>query len=151
MMAARQDPIALGQKVALMPLVTYCAVLPFSQARRWNYKRLSCACLTESAIEKSGGGGSGQTITSRYMAGIDCRSAGRQIDRRSGQWLGGPAARRTAHRAAKRGGVNPLVIDRVGELRPQLVTFNGHSFELPVLRYRAVVNLVSGAGLIVRP
>jgi 3'-5' exonuclease len=42
-------------------------------------------------------------------------------------------------------------IDRIGQLRPQLVTFNGHSFDLPVLRYRAMVNRVSGAGLLVRP
>jgi predicted PolB exonuclease-like 3'-5' exonuclease len=42
-------------------------------------------------------------------------------------------------------------IDRVGELRPRLITFNGHSFDLPVLRYRAMVNRVSGAGLHVRP
>jgi predicted PolB exonuclease-like 3'-5' exonuclease len=32
-----------------------------------------------------------------------------------------------------------------------LITFNGHSFDLPVLRYRAMVNRVSGAGLHVRP
>jgi predicted PolB exonuclease-like 3'-5' exonuclease len=42
-------------------------------------------------------------------------------------------------------------IDRVGELRPRLITFNGHSFDLPVLRYRAMVNRASGAGLQVRP
>jgi 3'-5' exonuclease len=42
-------------------------------------------------------------------------------------------------------------IDRIGELRPQLITFNGHSFDLPVLRYRAMVNRVPGAGLQVRP
>jgi 3'-5' exonuclease len=42
-------------------------------------------------------------------------------------------------------------IDRIGELRPQLVTFNGHSFDLPVLRYRAMVNRVSAPGLQVRP
>ncbi len=42
-------------------------------------------------------------------------------------------------------------IDRIGELRPQLITFNGHSFDLPVLRYRAMVNRVSAVGLQVRP
>ena len=42
-------------------------------------------------------------------------------------------------------------IDRVGELRPQMITFNGHSFDLPVLRYRAMVNRVPAAGLQVRP
>jgi predicted PolB exonuclease-like 3'-5' exonuclease len=41
-------------------------------------------------------------------------------------------------------------IERVGELRPQLITFNGHSFDLPVLRYRAMVNRISAAGLQVR-
>jgi len=42
-------------------------------------------------------------------------------------------------------------IDKIGELRPQLITFNGHSFDLPVLRYRAMVNRISAAGLQVRP
>jgi predicted PolB exonuclease-like 3'-5' exonuclease len=40
--------------------------------------------------------------------------------------------------------------ERVGQLRPQLITFNGHSFDLPVLRYRAMVNRISAAGLQVR-
>jgi 3'-5' exonuclease len=30
--------------------------------------------------------------------------------------------------------------DKVAELKPQLVTFNGNSFDLPVLRYRAMVH-----------
>jgi predicted PolB exonuclease-like 3'-5' exonuclease len=38
-------------------------------------------------------------------------------------------------------------IERIGELNPLLVTFNGHSFDLPVLRYRAMVHRVSGEGL----
>ena len=38
-------------------------------------------------------------------------------------------------------------IEKIGELRPQLITFNGHSFDLPVLRYRAMVNRISAAGL----
>src|ERR1700719_2937260 len=40
--------------------------------------------------------------------------------------------------------------EKVGQLRPQLVTWNGHSFDLPVLRYRAMVNRISAAGLQVR-
>jgi 3'-5' exonuclease len=42
-------------------------------------------------------------------------------------------------------------IDKIGELRPQLITFNGHSFDLPVLRYRAMVNRISAAGCRPRP
>jgi 3'-5' exonuclease len=42
-------------------------------------------------------------------------------------------------------------VEKIGELRPQLVTFNGHSFDLPVLRYRAMVNRLSAVGLQVRP
>jgi 3'-5' exonuclease len=42
-------------------------------------------------------------------------------------------------------------IEKIGQLRPQLITFNGHSFDLPVLRYRAMVNRISAAGPQVRP
>src|SRR6516225_7274134 len=42
-------------------------------------------------------------------------------------------------------------VERVGQLRPQLITFNGHRFDLPVLRYRAMVNRISATGLQVRP
>ncbi len=40
--------------------------------------------------------------------------------------------------------------EKIGQLRPQLITFNGHSFDLPVLRYRAMVNRVAAVGLQVR-
>jgi 3'-5' exonuclease len=42
-------------------------------------------------------------------------------------------------------------VEKIGQLRPQLVTFNGHSFDLPVLRYRAMANRLSAVGLQVRP
>jgi 3'-5' exonuclease len=42
-------------------------------------------------------------------------------------------------------------VDRIGQLRPQLITFNGHIFDLPVLRYRAMVNKIEAGGLQVRP
>jgi predicted 3'-5' exonuclease similar to PolB exonuclease domain len=41
--------------------------------------------------------------------------------------------------------------DRIAELSPRLVTFNGHSFDLPVLRYRAMALGVSAPGLSARP
>jgi predicted PolB exonuclease-like 3'-5' exonuclease len=42
-------------------------------------------------------------------------------------------------------------VEKIGQLRPQLVTFNGYSFDLSVLRYRAMVNRLSAVGLQVRP
>jgi predicted PolB exonuclease-like 3'-5' exonuclease len=42
-------------------------------------------------------------------------------------------------------------VDKIAELNPQLVTFNGNSFDLPVLRYRAMINGISAPGLAARP
>lgn len=42
-------------------------------------------------------------------------------------------------------------VGRIAELTPQLVTFNGNSFDLPVLRYRALVNSAPAPGLSARP
>ena len=42
-------------------------------------------------------------------------------------------------------------VDKIEELSPQLVTFNGHSFDLPVLRYRAMTHSIAALGLSARP
>ena len=39
------------------------------------------------------------------------------------------------------------LVDRINDLRPCLVSFNGASFDLPVLRYRAMMNRVAAPGL----
>jgi predicted PolB exonuclease-like 3'-5' exonuclease len=41
-------------------------------------------------------------------------------------------------------------VNRVAQLRPCLITFNGHAFDLPTLRYRAMINSVSAPGIIAR-
>jgi predicted PolB exonuclease-like 3'-5' exonuclease len=42
-------------------------------------------------------------------------------------------------------------VDKIAALSPQLVTFNRSSFDLPVLRYRAMVHGVAAPGLAARP
>jgi predicted PolB exonuclease-like 3'-5' exonuclease len=42
-------------------------------------------------------------------------------------------------------------VDKIAALTPQLVTFNGSSFDLPALRYRAMVLGVAAPGLAARP
>lgn len=40
---------------------------------------------------------------------------------------------------------------KISELKPRLVTFNGNSFDLPVLRYRALLHRISCPGLSAQP
>ena len=40
---------------------------------------------------------------------------------------------------------------RVDALRPTLVTFSGNGFDMPVLRYRAMINGIAAPGLVSRP
>lgn len=42
-------------------------------------------------------------------------------------------------------------VDRIEQLNPRLVTFNGNGFDLPVLRYRAMLHRIPAPGLHARP
>jgi predicted PolB exonuclease-like 3'-5' exonuclease len=42
-------------------------------------------------------------------------------------------------------------VNRIDELQPRLVTFNGSGFDLPVLRYRAMMHSIPAPGLRKRP
>jgi 3'-5' exonuclease len=42
-------------------------------------------------------------------------------------------------------------VAKIAELKPQLVTFNGNTFDLPVLRYRGMTHGVAAPGLAARP
>jgi len=61
---------------------------------------------------------------------------------------------RLVHRTLAKGARKSLsrgFVDKIADLNPQLVTFNGNSFDLPVLRYRAMVHGVAAPGLSARP
>ncbi len=73
--------------------------------------------------------------------------------------IGAIIAERTAHgwevmsRGAPHAGRRPekelirSFVSRIADLQPTLVTFNGNGFDLPVLRYRALVHRISAPGL----
>jgi predicted PolB exonuclease-like 3'-5' exonuclease len=65
--------------------------------------------------------------------------------------LGGGRRRRAARRREAEKELITAFCDKIAQLNPQLVTFNGNSFDLPVLRYRAMVRGVSAPGLSARP
>jgi 3'-5' exonuclease len=70
--------------------------------------------------------------------------------REAGRWtvdaLGAPHVGERSEKA-----LIAAFVDRISESSPQLVTFNGFSFDLPVLRYRAMVHGVAARGLSSRP
>jgi predicted PolB exonuclease-like 3'-5' exonuclease len=72
--------------------------------------------------------------------------AHREPDRWAVDALGAPHVKERSEKA-----LISAFVDRIAELSPQLVTFNGSSFDLPVLRYRAMVHGVSAPGLAARP
>jgi 3'-5' exonuclease len=78
-----------------------------------------------------------------------CASASLVAHRESDHWavdaLGAP---HVGERTEKQ--LIAAFCDRIAELKPQLVTFNGNSFDLPVLRYRAMIHGVSAPGLAAR-
>ncbi|MBX7133454.1 MAG: hypothetical protein K1X67_12340 [Fimbriimonadaceae bacterium] len=72
--------------------------------------------------------------------------AERQDDHWTVRSVGAPSiAERTEAELIKR------FVDKVEELRPRLVGYNLNGFDLPVLRYRAMVHRVAAPGLEVRP
>ena len=64
--------------------------------------------------------------------------------------MGGHCRRRPEHRGALGEGDHLRVRQPNSRARPQLVTFNGAAFDLPVLRYRAMVCGVAAPGLAAR-
>lgn len=48
-------------------------------------------------------------------------------------------------------GLIEAFVNRIEELQPTLVTFNGNGFDLPVLRYRAMVHRITAPGLMALP
>jgi 3'-5' exonuclease len=74
------------------------------------------------------------------------------FNRSLGGWsLDGARARCSPCWKAPRESADSAFVDWIAELSPQLVTFNGSSFDLPVLRYRALVRGVTTPGLSARP
>jgi predicted PolB exonuclease-like 3'-5' exonuclease len=45
------------------------------------------------------------------------------------------------------GPAHSAFVGKIADLNPHFVTFNGNSFDLPVLRYRSMINTVSAPGL----
>ena len=64
-------------------------------------------------------------------------------------WVTAIGAPHTGDRSEKE--LIAAFVEKIAALRPRLVTFNGASFDLPVLRYRAMLHRISAPGLEGRP
>jgi 3'-5' exonuclease len=64
-------------------------------------------------------------------------------------WVTAIGARHVGERSEKE--LIAAFVDKIAALKPRLVTFNGASFDLPVLRYRAMLHRISAPGLEGRP
>jgi predicted PolB exonuclease-like 3'-5' exonuclease len=69
--------------------------------------------------------------------------------RQDGRWIVDALGAHVGERSEK--ALTSSFVERIAELSPQLVTFNGSSFDLPVLRYRAMVHGIAAPGLALRP
>ena len=78
------------------------------------------------------------------------QGSGGQAERGEGGWevrsLGAPHVGERGE-----GEIIGAFVEKIGSLNAQLVSFNGHGFDLPVLRYRAMLHGVAAPGLARRP
>jgi len=64
-------------------------------------------------------------------------------------WVSAIGAQHTGERSEKE--LIAAFVEKIATLKPRLVTFNGASFDLPVLRYRAMLHRICAPGLTGRP
>lgn len=100
-------------------------------------------------VGRGGAGGDRRQVSQAHLP-LDClqRSAHRALGAGS---LGCGRSRCAACRQRTEKQLIAAFCDKVAELSPQLVTFNGNSFDLPVLGYRAMIPAISAPGLSARP
>jgi predicted PolB exonuclease-like 3'-5' exonuclease len=84
--------------------------------------------------------------TSRDPLRVGALVAQRQDDGWTVSAIGAPSIGERSERE-----IISAFVNRIADLGPQLVTFNGAAFDLPVLRYRAMVHGVAAPGLAARP
>jgi len=73
------------------------------------------------------------------------------VDKLGAPYVGDPSYAKASEGRRSEGEIIQAFVERIGELRAQLVSWNGHGFDLPVLRYRAMLNGIAAPGLSRRP